>query len=475
MKQYDLIIIGGGAGGLTVASGAASLGADVALIEKREDLGGDCLHFGCVPSKSLIEAANEIHHARSVSKYGVHASGEVDLKAINQRVKESISHIQEHDSIERFEELGIDVYIGGASFRNDHEVEIEHHEEPLFGKRIVIATGSRPNVPPIEGLNETGYLTNETVFDLEQLPKKMVFIGGGPIGLEIAQAYARLGSEVTVLEAGPGVLGKEDQDIQQKAQEILERELTIITNANVEKTSRSDEQNYVHYSVNDEEHKIEADQIFLATGRKPNTDSLKLDQAGVEMNERGFVNVDDTLRTNIGHIFAIGDVNGTPPFTHVAGYEGKTVVQNAVFGLSRKASYDLIPWNTYITPEVFHLGLTQKEAQEKHDGVLLYHTDLADVDRFVADHKTEGFIKIITDTKGHILGAHAIGKGAGDWMQVAVLAVEKGMKIGELSSMIYPYPNHTAAIERASNEYWRSKLFSGVVPSITEKYIKWFR
>ncbi|QHE50793.1 NAD(P)/FAD-dependent oxidoreductase [Pontibacillus sp. HMF3514] len=474
MKKYDLIIVGGGAGGLTVAAGAASLGAKTALIDKREDLGGDCLHYGCVPSKALIEVANEVYHARNVSAYGVHASGDVDMKAINDRIKQSISHIQEHDSIDRFKELGIDVYIGDASFHNEHEVDVEGNTR-VYGKRIVISTGSSPNIPPIEGLDQTGYLTNETVFDLNELPKKLVFIGGGPIGLEIAQAFSRLGSEVTVLEAGPSVLGKEDYDIQKKAQEILEQEINIVTHAKVEKTSRENGQTHVHYSVGNHTHVIETDKVFLATGRKPNTDSLQLDQAGVKLDERGFVKVDGTMRTSVSHIFAVGDVNGSYPFTHVAGHEGKTVVQNAVFGLRRSVSYENIPWNTYLTPEVFHFGLTQEEAQKEHGDVMIYQTNLDEVDRYVADHASEGFLKIITSTKGQIVGAHAIGKGVGDWMQVLILAVEKGMKIGDLSNMIYPYPNHTAAIEQASNQYWRNKLFSGVVPKLTQTFIRWFR
>ncbi|MYL35032.1 NAD(P)-binding protein [Pontibacillus yanchengensis] len=474
MKKYDLIVVGGGAGGLTVAAGAASLGANVALVEKRDDLGGDCLHFGCVPSKALIEAANEVYHARNVQAYGIHASGEVDLKAINDRVKASVDHIQEHDDIDRFKELGIDVYLGGASFATDHEIQVEGHEN-IYGKRIVISTGSRPNVPSIEGLEETGYITNESAFNLEQLPQKLVFIGGGPIGLELAQAYSRLGSEVTVLEAGPHLLGKEDQDIQNTAQSMLEQELNVITNARVSKTSRHDEKNYVHYTIGDEDHVIEADQIFLAVGRKPNTDNLQLENTGVEMDEKGHVKVDDTLRSSVPHIFAVGDVNGGLYFTHVAGYEGKTVVQNALYGLKRKVSYDNIPWNTYTTPEIFHYGLTQKKAQVKHGDVMIYKTELDQVDRFVADHATNGFIKIITDTKGNIVGAHAIGKGAGDWMQVVVLAVEKGMKIGDLSNMIYPYPNHTASIENASNQYWRAKLFNGVIPKLSKTFIRWFR
>ncbi|TVP85320.1 MAG: FAD-dependent oxidoreductase [Alkalicoccus sp.] len=470
MTKYDLVVIGGGAGGMTTAAGAASLGAGVALIEKRAELGGDCLHYGCVPSKALIEAANDVFKARKAQTFGLAATGTVDLKKINQRVKKAIAHIQEHDSIERFTDLGVHVFHGTASFVDNHHVQV--NDEKLYGNKIVVAVGSRADIAPIEGLEDTGYISNETVFDLTELPERMVFIGGGLVGLEIAQAFARLGTSVTVLEGGPAVLGKEDRDIQKKAVELLEKELTIVVNAKIIRCARSAGGRRIDYMTGGEEYSIEADRIFVSTGRKPNTDNLELERAGVKMDERGFIQVDDTLRTAQPHIFAVGDVNGSYPFTHVAGLEGKLVVQNALFHLKRKISYAHVPWNTYITPEIFHFGRTQQEAAKAGD-VFVYTTPLSEVDRFTADEAEEGFVKVITDKKGSILGAHAIGKGAGDWMQVMVLAAEQNLKIGDLSQMLYPYPNHAAAIERLSNAYWRNKLFSGIVPKLTAKVIKW--
>ncbi|MFC7322475.1 dihydrolipoyl dehydrogenase family protein [Halobacillus campisalis] len=471
MEKYGVIVIGGGSGGLTVASGAASLGAKTALIEKEPHLGGDCLHVGCVPSKAFIEAANEVHTSRQGDRFGLEVSGKADMKQVNRRVRKSIDHIQEHDSIERFEDLGVRVLIGKAQFENPHTIVVGNHR--IRGDKIVISTGSRSNVAPISGLEEAGYITNETVFDLEWLPSRLAFIGGGPIGLELAQAFSRLGTQVTVLEGGPAILSKEDGDIQQAAAEILKQELNIVTNAKVDRVSKSSETKKVHYEVNGLKETLDVDEIFVATGRKPNTEGLGLDSAGVIMNNRGFIQVDGTLRTSQSHIFAIGDVNGAFPFTHVAGQEGKLVVQNALFNLKRKISYDYTPWNTYTTPEIFHFGLTQEEAVSQGREIKVYKTSLDEVDRFIAEHKSEGFIKIITDNKGKILGAHAIGKGAGDWMQVVILAVKQGAKIGDLSQIIYPYPNHAAAIERVSNEYWRAKLFSGFIPRLTKKVIKW--
>lgn len=471
MKKYDVIVVGGGSGGLTVASGAASLGARTALVEKETHLGGDCLHVGCVPSKAFIEAANEVHRSNRSEIFGLNVNGKVNMKKIKHWVKTSIDHIQEHDSIEKFEDLGIDVLIGEAKFEDAHIIVVG--DKRIKGDKIVLSTGSRTNVAPISGLEDTSYITNETVFDLEVLPDRLAFIGGGPVGLELAQAFSRLGTEVTVLDSGSDILAKEDGDIQKVATEILKNELYIIQNAKVKRVSERFETKQVYYELDGKEEVVEVDEIFIATGRKPNTESLDLKFAGVELNDYGFVQVDETLRTSQSHIFAVGDVNGVFPFTHVAGEEGKMVVQNALFNLKRKMSYEYIPWNTYITPEIFHFGLTQEEAILQGKKIKIYKISLDEVDRFVAEHKTEGLIKILTNHKGKILGAHAVGKGAGDWMQVIILAVNQGVNIGGLSQIIYPYPNHAAAIENLSNQYWRDKLFSGLIPRLTGKLIKW--
>ncbi|SDJ11442.1 dihydrolipoyl dehydrogenase family protein [Salimicrobium halophilum] len=469
--MYDIIVIGGGAGGLTVAAGAASLGAKTAIIEKRESLGGDCLHYGCVPSKALIEAANEIYTARNVAYAGVKAEGKVDLGKVMKRVQESVTTIEEHDSIERFESLGVDVYLGAPEFTENRELFV--NGEVLRGKKIVIATGSTVNVPPVEGLEEADYWTNETVFQQTELPERMAFIGAGPVGLEIAQSFARLGTDVTVFEGGATILKKEDRAIQKKAMEILEREMTIVTDARVQKVSSGSGETVVHYTKDGKEETLSTDRIFLAAGRKPNTEGLNLSQGGIVTNEKGFIDVDETLRTENPNVFAIGDVTGEMPFTHVAGEHGKLVVQNALFSLKRRMSYEAMPWNTYITPEIFHIGRTQEEAAEEYEDILVYETQLQDVDRFVSDHASEGFVKIITDVKGKILGAHAIGKGAGDWMQPVVAVMTEGKTIRDLSGMVYPYPNHAAALESTASQYWRQKLFSGVVPAVTKKVIRW--
>lgn len=475
MEQYDLIVIGGGAGGLTVASGAASLGAKVALIEKSGLLGGDCLHFGCVPSKAFIQAAREVSTIRNGSALGFETNGTVDMKKVKERVKGAISHIQQHDDPDRFLRMGVDIYFGGAEFLDSHTILVEK-EDRISGKRIVVATGSSPNVPDIDGLSEVEYHTNETVFDVEELPSKVVFVGGGPIGLELAQAFSHLGAEAVVLEQNDEILVKEDKEIRKVATGLLEKDIQFVYGAEIKRVSEQDSgQKTVHYMKDGVEQSVEGDLLFLATGRKPGTESLNLSAAGVEIDDHGFIKVNDELRTNHSHIFAIGDVNGRYPFTHGAGMEGKLVVQNAVFGLKRKVSYSKLPWTTYTTPEIFHIGLTEGEAVEKGIEYKVYKTTLDKVDRFVADHRTEGLVKIITDSRGKILGAHAVGSGAGDWMQPVIYAMEKGSKIGSLSNMVYPYPNHAAAVQQTADLYWREKLFDGVLPVLSKKYVELFR
>ncbi|MCA1031498.1 FAD-dependent oxidoreductase [Bacillus timonensis] len=475
MKKYDLVVIGGGAGGLTVAAGAASLGARVALIEKEEHPGGDCLHFGCIPSKALIETANKIYDARKLSELGLQLEGEVNMLDVKKRVKDSIASIQVHDDADRFRKLGVDVFIGKGMFHTKNDIMISTGES-IFGKRIVISTGSRPFVPPISGIKDVGYLTNETIFELEKLPKRLLVIGGGPIGVELAQAMSRLGSNVTVVERASHLLAKEDGEVVAEARRLLDKELSILTDASVEKVENSDNGKKVFVRQGTEDLEIEVDEILLSVGRIPNSDSLGLENVGISTDERGHILVNDCLETNLSSVYAIGDVNGKFPFTHVAGMEGKTVVQNAVFGLKRKVKYDDVPWITYTSPEVFHLGMTEKEAKDKYgDDVDILKVPLSEVDRFVADHATDGFVKIITDRKGAIIGAHAIGKSAGDWMQEVVFAKHYKKKIGDISHVIHPYPNHAAAAQRTADLYWRKKLFSGALPKLMKKYIEWFR
>ncbi|MGD6793852.1 dihydrolipoyl dehydrogenase family protein [Metabacillus indicus] len=475
MKRYDVIVLGGGAGGLTVASGASSLGAKVALVEKEPKLGGDCLHVGCVPSKAFIQAAKEVYTAnKNAEALGLMVSGQVNLKQVNQRVKEAIDTIQKHDSDERFLEMGVDVYKGLGQFTSKHTVLVNGEE--IYGKRIVISTGSRPFVPPIEGLSEAGYWTNETIFNQESLPKELLVIGGGPIGLELSQSMSRLGSNVTVVEKSEHLLATEDQSVQKASLNFLEEELNIYVDAEVVKVElTSNNKKMVTISSNKKRLQIEVDEILMAVGRRPNSDQLQLEASGVIKDKRGYIPTNEKLQTNVSHIYAIGDINGEFPFTHVAGEEGKVVVQNAILGLPKKMNYEQIPWIIYTDPEIFHIGLTEKEAKDNGIDVLIYEVPLNEVDRFIADHESKGLVKIITEKSGKIIGAHAVGKGAGDWMQTVILAMKNGNKIGDLSQMIFPYPNHAAALQRTADVYWREKLFSGVIPKITKKYIAWFR
>ncbi|NDI36601.1 dihydrolipoyl dehydrogenase family protein [Chengkuizengella sediminis] len=473
MKQYDLIVIGGGAGGLTAAAGGANFGAKVALINKGS-LGGDCLWTGCVPTKSLIQSAKIIQTAKKASIFDLEVNGLPNFKVAKDRLNQSISTIQKHDDDQRFIDMGIDVYHGSASFKNANEVNIEG-QTSIRGKRIVIATGSRPMIPPIEGIKETGFLTNETAIQLDKQPKSLLVVGGGPIGLEFAQSFTRFGTKVTIVEMGISILGKEDSDLVPYVIKSLEKEgVQFITGAKVLKTEKTDFGKQVTIEHNNQKKILQFDEVLLASGRVPNSDKLELENAAINSN-KGYVTVNQKLQTNVPHIYAIGDVNGYYPFTHKAGYEGKLVVSNAVFGLKRNVNYSNLPWVTYTDPELFHLGLTEEEARKTGKEIKVYKTTLDDVDRFVSDHETKGLIKIITDKKGVILGAHAVGPGAGDFMQEVVFAKQYGHKIGSISNVIHPYPTHVGGVQRTADLYWREKLASSSITNILKKYVKWFR
>ncbi|MFD2612297.1 dihydrolipoyl dehydrogenase family protein [Paenibacillus gansuensis] len=476
MKSYDIIVIGGGSGGLTVAAGAVGFGAKVALIEKEREPGGDCLHTGCVPSKALIAAAKELYTARKAAQaYGLELQGEADYGEAFRRVQAAKAAIQPHDSTERFRTLGVDVFYGYGQFRDFHHIEI-NGDEVIFGKRIVIATGSRAAIPPIEGLQDVDYLTNESVFDMRALPKSLVVIGGGPVGLELGQALARLGCKVTVIDRGTRLLSKEDEEIVPYVQAALEKEMSLMPHTAVHKVEAlpgGRKRLYIEQDGNMLQ--VEADALFIAAGRKPNTDRLGLSHIGIEM-DGDHIAAKRTLQTNIPHIYAVGDVIKSFPYTHAAGMEGKIVVGNAVFGLKRKVSYDNVPWVTYTDPEIFHLGMTEKEAREQvGDEICIYKLSLDEVDRFITDGHTEGIVKVITDRKGRILGAHAVGKGAGEWMQQAVLAKHYGHKLSDISQVVHPYPAYSEALMKTANQYWQGKLFQGVTGRLLQAYVKRFR
>lgn len=470
MERYQVVVIGGGSAGMTAAAGAANLGAKTALIEKKNTLGGDCLHYGCVPSKSLIDAANRIYTMKnSADTFGYSLSGKLDFNKVKEHVKSAQSVIQEHDGNKRFTDLGVDLYFGAAKFQSPNEISIGENQL-IWAEKVIIATGSSPVIPSIEGIEQVRYVTNETIFDLPELPKELGVIGGGTVGLEMAQAFARMGTKVTVFEGADKLFAKEDQDISTFMYNLLKEEINIELNSSVKKVENKAGKIHVHTALrNGGEKHFTVDQLLVSAGRKPNTSALKLPQAGVAT-VKDFIEIDDSFRSSQPHIFAVGDAVNTLPFTHAAGEEAKTVVSNVLFGLKNSLNHEFTPWVTFTSPEVFHVGKTEQQVKEAGTSYRVYRAHLEEVDRFVTAHETRGFVKIIADKRGRILGAHAAGLEAGEWMQIVVFAMKNNKKIGSLSRMIYSYPTKAGALQRAADVYWREKLFDGPLPKITKKF-----
>lgn len=471
--DYQLVVIGGGSGGLTVAAGAASFGAKVALVERKKELGGDCLHYGCMPSKALIQAAKEVQEA---SKYMDIKKEEYNsiFKDAMMRVGEAVRDVQSHDSKDRFIDLGIDLYEAEAVFEDEHTVRLG--KDWITAKRFVIATGSSPLVPPIDGLSDVDYLTNESIFALKNKPESLAVIGGGVIGVELSQAMSRLGVDVTIIEGSPHILSKEDEEIAQNAERSLSDEMHILTHAKAERVHHDGKGVHILYTKDGVQNEIHTDQILVATGRNPNTEKLGLKKAGVKTDDEGFIKVDESLRTSRKHIYAVGDCNGAMPFTHVAGMEGKIAVSNAVLGLARKVSYKKVPWVVYTDPEIYHLGLTEKEARKQYgEKLMTFKTLLEDNDRFMAERKKEGLVKVLTTSSGKIVGAHAIGDGAGEWMQEVGTVQALNKKFPSISNVIHPYPAKNNVVSQAADLYWRERLFGSKWNEVIRWYVRKWR
>lgn len=455
MKVHDLVIVGGGAGGLVVASVAAQLGLTVSLIEKKDQLGGDCLHHGCVPSKTLIHAARVASLMRRGQDYGLPLMlPDVDLGKVNDHVQSVIDHIQQHDDPERFRGYGCEVIFGAARFRDAYSVQV--NGQTIHGRRFVIATGSRPFIPPIEGLETSGYLTNLDLFSLRELPPRLVVLGGGPIGLEMAQAFSRLGSQVTVVERLPHLLPQEDPELADALQTLLEAEgIRVLTSSNAGQVYREGDRRVL---VSDDGQQVEAEQILVAVGRRPNVDNLGLEAAGVDFTRKG-ISVDRRMRTSQKHIFACGDVCGPYPFTHMAEYQAGIIISNAVFRFPKKTDYRVVPWVTYTDPELARVGLTEQQAREQGIEATVLRSEFKDNDRALTEGETTGFTKLITH-KGRILGASILGPHAGELIHEIVLAMQAGVKISDISAAIHAYPTLSQIHRRAVNTAYAPKLFS---------------
>jgi pyruvate/2-oxoglutarate dehydrogenase complex dihydrolipoamide dehydrogenase (E3) component len=465
-REYDLVAIGGGTAGLVSGAGAAYIGASSAIVEKHR-LGGDCLWTGCVPSKALIASARLAHAMRNADRLGlVGASPAQAFADIMARVHRARATVARHDDPERFRAMGVDVHLGHARFLGPDTLEVDGIG-PIRSKRIVIASGARPVAPPIPGLDQAGYVDHESAFEKHHLPRRIVVLGGGPVGLEFAQVYARLGAAVTVLEKLPRLLQREDPDVSELMRTSLESEgVRVLTGTAPTKVEACPGGKVVSTSSGTV---IEADEIFVATGRRPNTAGLDLERAGVEL-DGAAIRVDRTLRTTAPTVWAAGDVTGGLQFTHVADYMAKTVLRNAVFPGRARVDYGQVPWVTYTDPEVARVGLSQAEAEER--GGHTYTYDFSDLDRAIVDGDTRGMVKISADRKGRILGATIVGGDAGELIFPVVLAMKHGLTLAQVSNTIFPYPTRVEGVKRAADAFQRSRL-EGLGGTVLRKVVSW--
>jgi pyruvate/2-oxoglutarate dehydrogenase complex dihydrolipoamide dehydrogenase (E3) component len=465
--DYDMIIIGGGAAGLTVAAGAAQLGAKTALIE-RERLGGDCLFYGCVPSKTLIKTAKVYHYAKNMKKFGL---PEVDvppcnLKSVMDHVRRVIDQVAVHDSIERFRGMGVDVIFGSPEFVSDHEVSIDG--KTLSGSRFTIATGSRPMVFPIEGLHQTGFITNVEAFSMEDLPGRLVVLGAGPIGAELSHAFVRLGSKVTLVDILENPLSLEDHDMADVViKQMVSDGISLRMGSKAKKTYQEGHHKVmVIESKGGKEEAIQCDEILVATGRRPNVEGLSLEMAGVKHTKTG-IETDDHMQTSTKHIYAAGDVNGKFPFTHIAGAEGSIIVRNAIMHIPGKINYNMTPWVTFTDPEIASIGYNEQRAKQEEIEYDVHMEAYEEVDRALAEGEYQGKIKILTEAgSDKIIGVQIVGLHAGELIGSSVLAVNKHMKLSDLATPIFAYPTLSEIHKKSAGKYYAQKIFSPKVRSI---------
>ena len=449
--RVDLCVIGGGSGGLSVAAAAAQLGVSVALIEKHK-MGGDCLNYGCVPSKALIAAGQRAQLMRSSAPFGIApVRPSIDHGAVHNHVHEVIAAIAPNDSVERFVGLGATVIQATGHFVSRDTVRAGDHR--IKARRFVIATGSSPAIPPIPGLDRVPYFTNETIFDNREKLDHLIIIGGGPMGLELGQAFLRLGSRVTVLEARRA-LGEDDPELTEVVLKHLRAEgLEIREGATVERVTGGTRLIDVHVAEAGGNAVVQGSHLLLATGRAPNVASLNLEAAAIKYDTRG-IRVNAALQTSNRRVFAIGDVTGAPPFTHVANYHAGIVIRRAVFRLGATVDNAIVPWATFTDPELAHVGLTEARARKQHGKVRVYRWPYHENDRAQAERATEGFVKVVTDGKGKIRGASIVGRQAGELIQMWSLAISQGLDIRAMTQWISPYPTLSEINKRAAFGYY---------------------
>lgn len=474
-ERYHMVVIGGGTAGLISAAGSAGLGAKVALIE-RHLMGGDCLNVGCVPSKGVIRAARAWQDAREArERFGgpaVPEGAEGDFAFAMERMRRLRAGISIHDSAQRYQGLGVDVFLGQGHFVAPDTVEVGGKR--LRFRRAVIATGARAAEPHFPGLAAAGFRTNETIFNLTELPKRLAVIGGGPIGCELAQAFARLGSQVTLLNQGAHVLPREDADAAEIVQQAMARDgVHFEFNMKVTEVRHQGAEKTVRFERGGLHHEVVVDEILLAAGRAPNVEGMGLEAAGVRHGKRG-VEVDDHLRTSNPSIYACGDVASRFQFTHVADAQARIVIQNALFFGRSKASALTVPWCTYTTPEVAHVGLYAKDAQAKGIEVDTVTVPLSTVDRAILDGAGEGFLRVHVQKgskDGKVVGATLVAEHAGDMIGELCLAITHGIGLKKIASVIHPYPTQGEAVKKAADQWRRGAL----TPTVKKVFGTFFR
>ncbi len=469
--DFDIGVLGGGSGGLTVASGAAQFGAKTLLIEKENVLGGDCLHFGCVPSKTLIRTAHVYHMMKNAWKYGLPG---VDIQPVNyqdvaKRIQYVIGTIQKHDSEERFCKLGVKVEFGESVFSDEHSVQV--NGKTYTAGKWVIATGSSPSVPPIEGIDQTPYITNKEIFSLDSLPKEMIVIGAGPIAIEMAQSFCRLGTKVHVVQRSGQILSKEDKDVADIVMNVLSSEGIVfhMNSSLVRVQDHGPEKEVVIKKTDGSTESIRGEKILIALGRKPNLEGLGLEKISIAFDKKG-LRVDNRMRTNHKHIFGAGDVTGAYQFTHAAGYEGGIALTNAILHLPKKADYTYMPWCTYTDPELASIGMNEKRAKAAGIEYSVWTEEFKANDRSLAEGEETGKIKMILDEKGKPLGVQILGPQAGELLSEWIAVMNGGVKLSTMASAVHTYPTLAEINKKVVGNYFSGKIFSEKV----KKTLKFF-
>lgn len=473
--RYNLVVIGAGPGGLVTAAGAAALGARVALVE-RGLMGGDCLNVGCVPSKALLRAARAAADVRAAHAFGVELPGavRVDFAAVMDRMRRLRARISAADSAHRFRDLGVDVFLGSACFAGRDHVTVAGRT--LRFRRAVVATGARAAAPPIPGLADAGFLTNETVFGLTTLPRRLAVIGAGPVGCELAQAFARLGAEVSLFEAAPRILVRDDDAAAAVVARALARDgVRVLVDCAIERVDRDGARRVIHHVASGARHEASFDEILVAAGRVPNVDGLGLDTIGVAYDTRTGIVVDDRLRTTNPRIYAIGDVCSREPFTHHADFQARLVLRNALFLGRARASALTVPRVTYTDPELAHVGLSEHDAAARGTRIRTFVQPLSKVDRAVLDGDDDGFVKVhVRAESDRIVGATLVGRHAGELISEITVAMVHGVGLGKLARTMHPYPTQAEAIRTLGDAYTRTRL-TPLVARMFRRWLEWAR